>query len=54
MESTEDQASMIAVEESSAVLPSKYKPQHQPDWDVMPDQGTSYAQASLLFAVADN
>lgn len=51
MQSTEDQASMITVEESSAALPSTYKPQHQPDWNVIPDQATSYARASLCLAV---
>ena len=47
MQSTEDQATMITVEEAAAALPSTYKPSHQPDWNVTPDHGTSYASKTL-------
>lgn len=49
MHSTEDQATLVTVEEAAAALPSAYKPSHQPDWNVMPDHGTSYAKNGLHF-----
>jgi len=49
MHSTEDQATLVTVEEVAAALPSTYKPSHQPDWNVIPDHGTSYAKNGLCF-----
>jgi hypothetical protein len=49
MHSTEDQATLVTVEEAAAALPSTYKPSHQPDWNATPDHGTSYVKNSLHF-----
>jgi hypothetical protein len=49
MHSTEDQATMVTVEEAAAALPSTYKPSHQPDWNTIPDHGTSYVKNGLRF-----
>ena len=50
MQSTEDQASMITVEEAAEYLPEMYQPSHQPDYKVRPDHGTSYVELEFRLA----
>ena len=44
IQSTEDQASLVTVDQAAESVPTTYRPSHQPDYNAHVDYGTSYVR----------